>query len=212
MGSVYRRGRKLWIKYKDATGNWVSVASGFEVGQEKAVRTLIDRIEARIVAGVDFGPGPVTVTAYFERWIKDRRKRGVASFKDDDGRIRLHALPTLGQLRLDEVRPRHVRDLMRGLKAGGLAPRTVRNIYGALHRMFEDALVDELIDSTPCKLKRKELPRPVDKDPTWRQTAVFSRDEVFTILAAEQVPPVRRVQCGLMFLGGLHNHWGALAS
>jgi hypothetical protein len=34
--------------------------------------------------------------------------------------------------------------------------------------MLPEAVVDELIDSNPCVLKRGELPGKIDKDPTGR--------------------------------------------
>jgi hypothetical protein len=47
----------------------------------------------------------------------------------------LHALPHLGRMRMDEVKPRHLRDLVLALKnEGKLAPRTIRQVSGLLHR------------------------------------------------------------------------------
>ena len=34
MGCVYKRGHKLWIKFKDARGKWQYTASGYAAGQE----------------------------------------------------------------------------------------------------------------------------------------------------------------------------------
>lgn len=52
------------------------------------------------------------------------------------------------------------------LRAGGeLAPRTIHNVYGDAHAMFRDAVVEELIESSPCVLPRGDLPPKVDKDP-----------------------------------------------
>lgn len=80
--------------------------------------------------------------------------------------MRLHALPRLGNIPLAELRPQHVRDMVRALRQGGeLAPRTIRRVYGTLHTMLSDAEVEEKIASNPCKLKRGELPANTDKDP-----------------------------------------------
>src|SRR5262249_16156808 len=84
-----------------------------------------------------------------------------------------------------------------------LAPRTVRHVYGVLHRMFEDAVADELIDSNPCAIKRGELPAKIDKDPTWRSGAVFSREELERLISDERIPEDRRVFYAIAFLGGL---------
>jgi hypothetical protein len=131
------------------------------------------------------------VGRHVERWIADRRQRGVASAGGDEGRLKLHAIDALGALRLDEVRPRRIRALVRdlaakpGSDAEQLAPRTVRHVHGLLHTMFEDAVADELIEVNPCALKRGELPKKVDKDPHWRAGAIFSREEVEGLISDE---------------------------
>jgi integrase len=143
------------------------------------------------------------------RWIEDRRLRQVASADDDETRLQRHALPELGELVLAEVRPNHIRALVRKLKAKvgqsreQLAPRTVRHVYGVLHRMFEDAVADELIESNPCSIKRGELPAKIDKDPTWRSGAVFAREEVEQLISDDHIPEDRRVFYTIALLGGL---------
>jgi integrase len=113
-------------------------------------------------------------------------------------------------MRLDEIRPRHIRDLVRKLREGSLAPRTIRNIAGMLHAFFHDALVEELIDSNPCVLKRGELPEKVDKDPNWRSKAVFAREEVEALITDERIPEDRRVVYTILFLSGVR--WGECAA
>ena len=212
MGTVYGRNNKLWIGYKDVDGTRKYTPTKFAVGQEPKARKLLDAIERRIQAAADLGGaalGPLTVKRYLARWIEDRRLRKVASAGDDETRLQRHAVPELGELLLAEVRPSHIRSLVRNLKAkvgqgrAQLAPRTVRHVYGVLHRMFEDAVADELIESNPCAIKRGELPAKIDKDPTWRSGAVFTREEVEQLISDERIPEDRRVFYAIAFLGGL---------
>jgi len=212
MGTVYARGNKLWIGYKDADGSRKYAPTKFTVGQESKAGKLLEAIERRIQAAAGFGEaalGPLTVKRYLASWIKDRRLRNVASAGDDETRLQRHALPELGELLLAEVRPSHIRTLVRSLKArvgqgrAQLAPRTVRHVYGVLHRMFEDAVADELIESNPCSIKRGELPAIIDKDPTWRSGAVFTREEVEQLISDQRIPENRRVFYAIAFLGGL---------
>jgi hypothetical protein len=65
--------------------------------------------------------GSPTVKQYAEGWIKDRRTLGLRTADEDDTRLNLHALPTIGEMAIDEVRPRHIRDLV---------------LYGVLATMF----------------------------------------------------------------------------
>jgi len=54
--------------------------------------------------------------------------------------------------------------------------------------MFEDAVADELIPSNPYAVKRGELPPKIDKDPTWRSGAVFTREEVERLIWMNEFP------------------------
>ena len=143
----------------------------------------------------------MTVRQWAAKWIDKRRGR-VHTVNDEETRLRLHVLPTLGGLALDEVKARHVREVVDTLRQGKLAPRSVRHCYGTLRTMMQAAVRDELISSNPCVLGREELPRKQDKDPAWRATAVFTRREVETIISDERVPLDRRVLYALLFLTG----------
>ena len=96
----------------------------------------------------------------------------------------MHVFPEIGAHTLLDLKQRHIRELVRRLRAKKsarkkpLAPKTIHNIYGVVHRVLEDAVADELIDVNPCVLKRGDLPAKVDSDPMWRDTAIFTRDEV----------------------------------
>src|SRR5579859_7571517 len=51
-----------------------------------------------------------TVAGYAENWLSTRTNVNAA---DDRTRLERHALPHLGSLRMNEVKPRHLRDLVR---------------------------------------------------------------------------------------------------
>lgn len=69
--------------------------------------------------------------------------------------------------------------------------------------MFHDAVVEELIDTNPCVLKRGDLPKKIDKDPTWRPGAVFSREEVERLISSDALPEDRRTLYAVLMLAGL---------
>lgn len=83
----------------------------------------------------------------------------------------------------------------------------MRHVYGALHTMFERALAVELSDANPCAVHKNALPKKIDKDPSWRSGAIFTREEVEQILAAPSIPADRRAVYAIMFLGGLRFPW-----
>lgn len=206
MGSVYQRedSRFWWIAFINAQGKRQQHSSGKET--EGEARELLACIEKQVAAERALGltgPEVLTVRKYSGAWLEQRRARRIKSVNEDEDRLE-HALPVIGHMRLEEVRPKHILALVRGLVAAGkLAPRTILHVYGVLRVMFSDAQIDELILATPCILKqrRNELPKKTDKDPAWRATAVFSRGEVEQLISDARIPEYRRVFYALEFLG-----------
>jgi len=129
--------------------------------------------------------------------------------------------PAIGDMPIAQVRAKHLLHLVQELKmkkatrpgvdkngkpariltAEPLAPRTVRNVYSTLRAMFRDAMIEEVIDATPCVLSDAHLPAAKDKDPEWRDTAVFTIAEVATLIYDIAIPQDRRVVYALEFLG-----------
>jgi len=209
VASIYLRGDRWWCRIKDETGKWVSKPTEFAASEKHkaqryatAAQKLIEK-RKEDDAGVI---GPHTVRSFSRLWLKERRERGVRSVDEEESRIRHHILPRIGSKRLDEVRARDIRDLVRALRAGGeLAPRTIHNVYGDAHAMFRDAVVEELIESSPCVLPRGELPPKVDKDPDWRAAATYSLAEVERLISDSAIPPERRVMYAIKAIAGLRH-------
>jgi integrase len=148
----------------------------------------------------------LTVKDYVERWLEDRRGLSLASWSDDANRLRKHVVPLIGRLDLAAVRPSDVRDVVLfHRKANKLAPRTIRHVFATMAIMFADAIADELITATPCVLRKGVLPKKVDKDPDWRATAIYDRDEIGLLIFDPRVLQDRRVLYALKALAGLRH-------
>ena len=213
MASVSARGGKLWCRLKDERGQWVSRPTPYgtdEPGKaqryaDAAQKALDDRRAGTDVAGGAIAAMP-TVAAYLARWSAERAAVGIGSAKTDRKRLERHAMSHLGMLRMDEVRPRHIRDMVRALKAAGeLAPRSILHVFRALYTMFENALVDELVTVNPVAVKAGELPKKRDKDPEWRSQATYAVREVERLISDPAIPVERRVQHALKALAGLRH-------
>lgn len=221
MGKPYRRPDSpfWWIAYLDsrvnAKGKRKRVCISAETTDEAEAAALQASIERRVAADLQStGPGAWTVARYVEEvWLPARTARGVATVRRDKELI-AHALPIIGHLGPAQVKKGHIKAIIRDMsqqkEADGLtalfAPRTVLHVYGALRILFGDLLDHEppLIPVTPCTLKerRGELPAKVDKDPSWRAKAVFTRDEAEQIISDPRIPEYRRVLWTCLFLGG----------
>ncbi len=149
---------------------------------------------------------PQTVLSYARAWIETQSYSTVA---DDRYRIESYLVRSaLASLPLVEVRPRHIVAFIAWLKeqpsqrGGTLAPRSIRNIYSVIHRLFAHAVVEELVPVTPCHLSRRVMPSPVDKDPAARATWIFQREEAQALLFDARLLPERRVLYAILFLTG----------
>ena len=210
MATIYPRAgsRKLWAAYKDASGTRKLIATPYTSGKEALAQRFADEIERQAKRSITIEKDSHTVRAYAKKWIDARRARGMEHADEDESRLKRFALGTLGAMPLAEVRPRHLRELVLSLKTKvgtdkkQMAPRSVRHVFTLLHTMFADAVVDEMITANPCVLKRDDLPKKVDKDPQWRATAFFSREEVETLISSGLIPEDRRVLNAILFLSG----------
>ena len=109
-------------------------------------------------------------------------------------------------MRIDEVKPRHLRDFILELRnEGKLAPRTIRQVSGLLHTMFKSAAIEEVIAANPVIFERGTLPKKVDKDPTWRHEAIYTRDEIELLISDERILADRRMVYALKSLAALRH-------
>jgi integrase len=163
--------------------------------------------------GPDAPAGVLTVRAYAEEWLS--RRVEIATAKDEATRLRLHVYPLIGHMALAEVRPRHIRDLVNAIKqktsdapkckGERLAPRTVRLVYATLRLMFKSAVIDEHISASPVIVEKGVLPKNVDKDPEWRSTAIFDREELIAVVSDPRIAMYRRVFYALEGIAGVRH-------
>jgi integrase len=169
----------------------------------KAAQAVIDkRNKVRAV-------GAESLRAFVHTWLTKRQEAG-HDWKKDRGRLAKHVLPVLGDLALSEIVTAHVADLVHALRfRKKLANRTARNVYSVLAAVMRDAAVAGKIPLSPCILTDAQLGPIVDKDPEWRDGAVFTREEAEHMMADPRIPLDRRVVYALGLLAGLRPGEGA---
>ncbi|HET6613665.1 MAG TPA: site-specific integrase [Kofleriaceae bacterium] len=208
MSKIYRRWNKLWFRVKEG-GKWKSKPTPFSVGDEdraeryaRHAQAVIDRREA-----LPQPAAPRTVRAYAERWIDERRKLD-HDWQNDRGRLKNHVLPIIGDIDMDDIRPRHIADMIKRIRDDGkIGQRTLYNVYGVVSAMFRDAVLDVdlagAVEQSPCILDERHLGPREDKDPEWREHAVFTRAEVEMLISDERIPQDRRTFYAIECLAGL---------
>lgn len=84
-----------------------------------------------------------TVRAYVDRWIADRRRRGIKTADDDASRLRKHVFPLIGGEAMAAVSAKQLRALVVSLDekiaSGALAWKTAGNVWGLVGKLFTDA-------------------------------------------------------------------------
>lgn len=199
----------LFLKVKDRSGQWVERST--QLTDTPRNRQLAEKRLAEVRNALQSGDGPPlagnerSVRAWARKWIDARRDQGLADCENDEARLEIHVFPLIGALALEDVRPRHLDQLVRELRAKDRAPRTLRNVYYLVRAMFRDAEIAELIPlgQNPCILTKRQLGKLRDKKPGWRHTAVFTRSELEALISDERLPQDHRVWNGLLGLGML---------
>lgn len=107
----------------------------------------------------------------FEMYKNTRKS---STLRDYEISLRLHILPSFGNMRIDEIKASNI-GIWQNRLLEKLSPRRVRNIRAVLHTIFEDALRDDIIRKNPVSLVKAPALNKIE-------SKSFSLDEVRTIL------------------------------
>ena len=102
--------------------------------------------------------GDTCFAAYAEQWLASRLGRGGAPLRPRvrelyESQLRLHILPTFGQVRLGRIGPAMVRSWYAGLLADGPGASTTAKCYRLLRAILNTAAEDSLIGANPCRIR-----------------------------------------------------------
>ncbi len=130
------------------------MAAGMTVAEVKAearrLKDLAWELGAELMQSAGGGPKTETMDVWVDRWLKDRKERGLRSVDDDGGRWRRWLFPILGDLHVGTVQRRDlekvVEDLDRRVRAGELSWKTARLAWGLVTKMFSDAVASKRLD------------------------------------------------------------------
>lgn len=126
-----------------------------------------DKARAQVAAGLRSAPSSLTVADYLTDWLdvyarSGRRKPSTITATRNI--VTLYVVPRLGAMTLTTLKRAHVErfyaDLLEGGRIGepgGLAPKTIRNVAGVLHKALDDAVRRSILATNPAD--RIELPR-----------------------------------------------------
>jgi integrase len=207
MASIFWKNSQWYARLKGekVPGKWGNSPTN-ETDRDKAkkfaelAQAAIDKRNAR---------GSDTLRAYVAEWLVKRRE-AERDWKKERGRLDNHILPILGDLKLADITTAHVADLVHDLRfKKKLANRTARNVYTVLASVMRDAAFAGKVAVSPCRLTETHLGSVTDKDPEWRDGALFTRDEASELISDPRIPFDRRMVYAFGLLAGLRPGEGA---
>lgn len=140
------RGKRWRVRYLDDSGSKVE-----RLFEKKAEAEKFDASSrADVARGVYLDPalGQRTVRDFGEQWRESLVHNREASERRLEIALRLHLYPRLGHRKLADVRRSAIQEWVKGL--GHLSPRTVGFVYAYAAKMFNAAVLDRAIPSSPC--------------------------------------------------------------
>ena len=154
--------------YDPGTGR--QIQKSFTGKTQKEVAQKLKAATAAIDEGTYTAPSKMTVAQWLDTWTTEYlgavKPRTVDNYK---GVVKARIKPGLGAVKLDALNPHTIQSYYNGLTKEGLAPKTVKNIHGILHKALQQAVSNGYIKTNPadhCILPRpirKEL-KPLDED------------------------------------------------
>lgn len=150
--------------------------------QEEALARL-DALREEIAAeALGHVPPTATLTRYLGAWLSDVLPGSDLAPTTQDGYeriVRLYIVPTIGNVKLADIKPPTVRRMLTTLTDQGLSPATARQARSVLSAALQQAVFDGLIQTNPVRGVRSP-----------RQTNTSGRtltpDEARTLLRAAQ--------------------------
>jgi integrase len=109
-------------------------------------------VETSILRGTWIDPswGRVTFGAYAEFWLESRSDLRPRSVEQYRGLLKRYLIPEFGRTEMGKVRPAQVRSWFAGVAKE--RPTSAAGAYRLLRAIFNTALRDELVSSSPCRL------------------------------------------------------------
>ncbi|MER5462802.1 tyrosine-type recombinase/integrase [Streptomyces sp. NPDC002668] len=128
--------------------------------QKRKAEAWLSNIESDMSQGryIDPTAGAVTFGIYAKTWMAALTTDPVTR-ESVEIRLRVHAIPYLGDRPMASFRPSHLRVWMRQLEATGRAASYRRSIFANVSAVFTAAVEDRIIAENPCRARSVRAPR-----------------------------------------------------
>ncbi|MCD2099628.1 site-specific integrase [Rhodococcus qingshengii] len=153
----------------------------------------LDAVKRNIADGLDPHSDQVTVATWCQHWLKELAPRSVrpntlANYRSD---VNNYISPTIGKVKLQDLKPHHVREVVTAVTESGRSTGTALNVYRTLSIALGSAVNEEMLLRNPCeRVKPPKVTRnergalSVEQAQTLLSTAIESDDPMATRWAA----------------------------
>lgn len=137
-GSVRQRKTGLWEARVTVNGKQRSLYGKTRADVSRKLREALRDAEGNI----PIAPQRMTVDQYLSQWLVSSVKPSVrpSTYQSYEMHVRVHLSPQLGRVRLSQLTPQHVQDMMNRLLESGRSPMTVLHIRATLRKALGQAV------------------------------------------------------------------------
>ncbi|MDR0220420.1 MAG: site-specific integrase [Lachnospiraceae bacterium] len=179
-------------KKKLKTATWTPDPAKTKKQNEDELSYFIADFERKAKSGKSLDAEKLTFADLVDIWREDHGKTQLEATSLERIDIILQkALPALGDVLLSEMRPKHIKDFLKGLQKEGYvkgaerreyAESTLQRYKGGVSAILGYAVDEEIMTENPCT--RAKLPKvAVDPDEDPDDTPCFTADEAKAFLA-----------------------------
>jgi len=145
------------IFYRESRGEWaaqVSISGKRLTKYAKTQRECRDWVKetlAKIGNGLTFSGTQVTVAKFMKMWMDGKelsaRPQTVSAYR---ALVKQHVLPSMGDMRLQDIQPAHLKQLYLFKKEEGRGARTVQVIHMVMHAVLRQAVKEGVLGRNPA--------------------------------------------------------------
>jgi hypothetical protein len=153
-GQIIKRGEKTWLVRifmgRDGKGKRRYLNKTIR-GTKKKADEYLNKTLTEISAGIFVESSPTTVEEYLDKWLETTARPRLRdnTYREYAGLIERYVKPSLGAMRLCEMRPLEIQKFYVGLTEKELSPRTVRFTHSDLTSAFKQAVRWRILAHNP---------------------------------------------------------------
>ena len=172
-GSVFQRKDGRWVA-QVRLENGKMKQRYFKPNQEKEARVALRKMLYEKEQGA-LATGPQqTLKAYLEQWLEQVYRpsgHSIGTYNMYRIVIQKHIIPSLGHIRLQQLKPQQVQAFYASKLNEGLSQRRVKSIHSVLHKALENAVKWNLVGRNVCDLVSSPIPKRHEIQPLTQEQA-----------------------------------------